>query len=60
MNSIPIATPPLFYSAVAGTTTSFQLWHRDIGGSAFSNGLLERPFDRLAIAEPDDGALALQ
>ncbi|MFT6108589.1 MAG: hypothetical protein ACJA2W_001501 [Planctomycetota bacterium] len=22
--------------------------------------LLERPFDRLAIAEPDDGALALQ
>ncbi|MFT6831218.1 MAG: ABC-type spermidine/putrescine transport system permease subunit II [Planctomycetota bacterium] len=39
MNSIPIATPPLFYSAVAGTTTSFQLWHRDIGGSNFSNGL---------------------
>lgn len=39
VNSIPIATPPLFYSAVAGTTTSFQLWHRDIGGSNFSNGL---------------------
>ncbi len=39
LTNIPTAVPPLFYSATAGMTTNFQLWHRDIGGSNFSNGL---------------------
>ncbi|QDV08038.1 hypothetical protein Poly30_35740 [Planctomycetes bacterium Poly30] len=39
VNNIPISTPPLFYGATAGLTTNFQLWHRDVGGSNFSNGV---------------------
>jgi hypothetical protein len=40
-SSIPQATPPLNYAAMAGITSNFQLWHRDTtaGGSNFSNGL---------------------
>ena len=42
-SDIPQATPPQFYAAMAGMTSSFQLWHRDaVMGSAtsnFSNGL---------------------
>jgi len=36
LTAIPSATGP--YSAVAGGTANFQLWHRDaVGGAAVSN-----------------------